>query len=246
MIESLRNSWAKRWLRRRGIKLSQGIRTIPRDACLVLETGTTINVDTMCFDALRIGAMSYIRSGSQLRNVSEIGRFCSISNNVILGLERGGRAHCLTGVTTNPFFLETAGAENHIWTMPATTVGNDVWIGRDAIIMEGVTIGTGAVIGARSVVTKDVPAYAIVGGNPARLIRYRLSPELIAPLLESRWWEIDQADLRRLSLGNPQDFLASIGHHPCRRVSYAQYQLTRFAWSELTSSVAMLRDGAMS
>jgi acetyltransferase-like isoleucine patch superfamily enzyme len=233
MMQYLRDTRAKRWLRSRNIKLSQGLRTIPRGAQLILEAQTAINVDTMVFNALEIGAMTYIRSGSQLRNVSEIGRFCSISNQVILGQERGGRAHCLTGVTTNPFFLETAGAGAHEWAMPATRIGHDVWIGRDAMIMEGVTVGTGAVIGSRSVVTKDVPAYAIVAGNPARLVRYRLPPEIIAPLLESRWWEADLADLRGRSLVDPQDFLASIKRQPLHSASHLRCLLTRYSWSEI-------------
>lgn len=235
MMQYLRDTWAKRWLRRRGIKLSQGLRTIPRDAQLILEAGTAINVETMLFSALEIGAMTYIRSGSQLRNVSEIGRFCSISNQVILGQERGGRAHCLTGVTTNPFTLEATGAGALEWSVPATRIGHDVWIGRDAMIMEGVTVGTGAVIGSRSVVTKDVPPYAIVAGNPARLVRYRLPPEIIAPLLESRWWDAELADLRGLSLADPQDFLASIKRQPLHTARHLRCSLTRFSWSEMAS-----------
>ena len=68
-------------------------------------------------------------------------------------------------------------------------IGNDVWIGYEAVIMQGVTIGDGATIGTRAVVTKDVPPYSIVGGVPARPIRKRFSDEVIAQLLEIKWWD---------------------------------------------------------
>ena len=68
-------------------------------------------------------------------------------------------------------------------------IGNDVWIGYEAVVMAGVTIGDGAIIGARAVVTKDVPPYTIVGGVPARKIRRRFSDNVIARLLELKWWD---------------------------------------------------------
>jgi virginiamycin A acetyltransferase len=70
-----------------------------------------------------------------------------------------------------------------------TRVGNDVWIGYGSTVMPGVTIGDGAIVGSCSVVTKDVPPYAIVGGNPAKVIRYRFDEVTIARLLELRWWD---------------------------------------------------------
>lgn len=79
-----------------------------------------------------------------------------------------------------------------------TTVGSDAWIGTNAIVLSGVTVGEGAIVAAGAVVTKDVPAYAIVGGVPAKVIRYRFAPELIQRLLAVRWWEFAHADLARL------------------------------------------------
>ena len=98
--------------------------------------------------------------------------------------------HPMDGVTTYPFRIfrpETFGYAN----LPYrdTVVGHDVWIGHNATIMSGVTIGHGAIVAAEAVVTRDVPPYGIVGGNPARLIRMRYADEVIAELLNIAWWD---------------------------------------------------------
>ena len=96
------------------------------------------------------------------------------------------------------------------------SIGHDVWIGCDAIVLSGVTIGTGAVIGAGAVVSRDVPAYAIVVGNPARIVRYRFAPETVARLLESRWWDLTDHELLQLDNAlydaNIDGFLAAVAH----------------------------------
>ena len=81
---------------------------------------------------------------------------------------------------------------------PPCHIGNDVWIGRNAVIKDGVTVGDGAIIGTSAVVTKDVPPYAIVVGVPARIIRYRFSPEIIEALLELRWWDLPLEKIQHL------------------------------------------------
>ena len=93
-----------------------------------------------------------------------------------------------------------------------THVGHDVWIGRNALIKQGVTIGNGAVVGMGSVVTKDVLPYSIVGGNPAKLIRMRFSNETIDELIKSEWWYLDEDILRKCSknIKDPKLFLKSI------------------------------------
>ncbi|HEY5236653.1 MAG TPA: CatB-related O-acetyltransferase [Rhabdochlamydiaceae bacterium] len=118
----------------------------------------------------------------------KIGNFCSIAAevNILLGGE-----HRTDWVTTYPFsaLLPEAGhIKGHPRTKGDVIIGNDVWIGKGAYILSGVNIGDGAVIGASAVVTKDVPPYAIVGGNPARIIRYRFDEETIKKLLEIAWW----------------------------------------------------------
>jgi tetrahydrodipicolinate N-succinyltransferase len=88
-----------------------------------------------------------------------------------------------------------------------TTIGNDVYIGHDAFIMPGVTIGDGAIIGARSVVTKDVPNYAIAVGTPAKIIRYRFNEEIISELTEYKWWQFSLRQLKNIDPDKPESFI---------------------------------------
>lgn len=139
-----------------------------------------------------IGAHTYVRDGSRLGGaVRSIGRYCSIAPGVILG---DGQHH-VDWLTTHPF-VESPQYRLHeqspIFSKLAASrsvIGNDVWIGANAIVMRGVVIGDGAVIGAGAVVTRDVPAYAIVVGVPARILRYRFPPEIVRRLLKLRWWQ---------------------------------------------------------
>ena len=85
--------------------------------------------------------------------------------------------------------FKTKSTFDYLRTNGPITLGHDVWIGTDAIVLSGVTIGDGAVIAARSVVTKNIPPYAIAGGNPAKIIKYRFSEETIAAMQEIRWWD---------------------------------------------------------
>ena len=121
-----------------------------------------------------------------------IGSFCSIGSGAAF-IMAGNQGHRNDWVSTFPFYWMSdvpafAGAENGYRPAGDTVIGNDVWIGSEAIVMPGVRIGDGAVIGTRAVVTRDVAPYAIVGGNPAREIRKRFDDARIALLLELRWW----------------------------------------------------------
>lgn len=141
----------------------------------------------------------------------DIGSFCSIANNVVIG----GGMHPIEWVSTSPVFYfgrdsVKAKFSIHQRNKPLKTIiGNDVWIGNNSLIKQGVKIGTGSVIGMGSIVTKDVEAYSIVGGSPARLIKKRFSDELIERLLQSKWWELDEKVLLELSVHimNPEVFL---------------------------------------
>lgn len=121
-----------------------------------------------------------------------IGSFCSIGSGAAF-IMAGNQGHRNDWVSTFPFYWMSdvpvfVGAENGYSPAGDTVIGNDVWIGSEAIFMPGVRIGDGAVIGTRAVVTRDVAPYAIVGGNPAREIRKRFDDARIALLLELRWW----------------------------------------------------------
>lgn len=122
----------------------------------------------------------------------QVGSFCSIANEVAIF---GGGEHRTDWATTSPLrFLfgdPLAGKDGSPVSKGATIIGNDVWIGFRAIVLSGVTVGDGAVIGAGAVVTDDVPPYAIVAGNPAKIIRYRFTPNEIEKLLALCWWNWD-------------------------------------------------------
>lgn len=142
---------------------------------------------------VRMGDFSYVSKDTNLNNV-EVGKFCSIGSRVQIGLApHPSRIF----VSTHPAFYshDNEGCTlklraNKIFddAVPKTIVENDVWIGHNATIIGGITIGSGAVVAACAVVVKDVPPYAVVGGNPAKIIRFRFTEEQIAILLATKWW----------------------------------------------------------
>lgn len=140
----------------------------------------------------------YPINGDSLR----IGKFCSIACGAKFLFASAN--HTQASVSTYPFpiFFEEwdldIGDVMSAWDHKGDIViGNDVWIGYEAVVMAGVTIGDGAIIGARAVVTKDVPPYTIVGGVPARKIRRRFSDNVIARLLELKWWDWPAEQIQR-------------------------------------------------
>lgn len=153
---------------------------------------------------ITVGAYTYGRpkvrfaeSGSRLT----IGRYGSIADAVEILL---GGNHRTDWITTYPFpalpgiWPEAQGIGGSHMSRGDVMIGHDVWLGSQCMVLSGVTIGTGAVVGARAVVTRDVPPYAIVAGNPARVVRMRMSEERIARVLASRWWRLPEAELRPL------------------------------------------------
>lgn len=134
--------------------------------------------------------------------ISSIGSFCSINGTVRVGVN-----HPLHYVSTHPFIYADGphgservsshipGFKKVLYDDKMVIIGNDVWIGAYAVIVEGVKIGNGAVIGAGAIVTKDVPDYAIVAGNPACVIRYRFTDEQIKILNKIKWWDWDDETL---------------------------------------------------
>lgn len=165
----------------------------------------------------KISKNAYIRSGSRFysselgdysylgRNCymtrTRVGKYCSVADNCSCGMPE----HRLDTVSTSQLFLKgknCVGTQFGVLPHPkykTTVIENDVWIGMNVNIRAGVTIGTGAVIGMGSIVTKNVPPYAIVAGNPARIIRYRFDEETVSRLLDSKWWELDQSLIEQLA-----------------------------------------------
>lgn len=135
-----------------------------------------------------------------------IGKYCSLANGVCIGVGN----HPYHVLTTHPFIymdndIQLYGdmpvaPENRIKKTPPekTIIGNDVWVGHNATILGGVKIGDGAIIGAGAVVTKDVEPYAIVGGVPAKVIKYRFTKEVIEQLLEIKWWDLPFKEVAKL------------------------------------------------
>lgn len=122
-----------------------------------------------------------------------VGSFCSIGDGAVF-MMAGNQGHRNDWVSTFPFFYMTeepafAGALDAYRPAGDTVIGNDVWIGSEAMLMPGVAVGHGAVIGSRALVTRNVEPYAIVGGSPAREIRKRFPDDQVAMLLEMAWWD---------------------------------------------------------
>lgn len=136
----------------------------------------------------KICSRSFIGRYTIVRN-SDIGRCCDISWFVTIGAD----SHPFDRISGSAAFFQSrfdlCKEDISKGMVPRTKIGNDVWIGCHAIIKAGVEVGNGAIIGAGSIVTKDVPPYAIVAGNPARILRYRFDEETIEQLLQISWWD---------------------------------------------------------
>lgn len=159
-----------------------------------------------------IGDFSYIANNSFVQR-SNIGKFCSIASNVLIG----STEHPMDLISTHPFLYNNKFGGFIIKDDPNISnkinkgiveIGNDVWIGNGAIILSSIKIGHGSVIGAGSVVTKDVPPYAIIAGVPGRILRFRFNEEEVKNLLEIEWWNWNLSIISNNIelLKNPKEF----------------------------------------
>lgn len=149
----------------------------------------------------KVGRYSYIGHDSTVIG-TDIGSFCSISDHVFIG----GAEHPMDWVSTSPVFqnVKRKGsgpskrfATHNLPPLKRTVIGHDVWIGHAVTVKQGVLIGNGAVVAANAVVTKDVPPYAVVGGVPARIIKYRFDKDTITSLSKTEWWNLSDEALQK-------------------------------------------------
>lgn len=164
----------------------------------------------------------YSCTNSPLPDFVVVGRFCSIAKN----LSFFGFNHPIDFITTSSITYDPAYSPSHCslydnnqkeqkllrynnhWLRDASVyIGNDVWIGSDVSIKRGVKISDGAIIAAHAVVCNDVPPYSIVGGVPAKIIRYRFDESIIKGLIDTQWWNYDYNDLMKFSMDNPELFI---------------------------------------
>lgn len=180
----------------------------------------------------KIGAFSYVVPGSYLAGC-EIGRFCSIGSNVRVM----GENHPIDRVTTSTWTygkniddivksdFGTAIKQNrNLPASPRTVIGHDVWIGDNATLKRGIKLGTGCIVGTQAVVTKDVPAYCIAAGNPARIVRKRFDDLVIDALLGSEWWNLSPGWLAVQDMASIEEFLKAI-EKLSDKYEYASYKL---------------------
>ena len=173
--------------------------------------------DVIVKPGVRMLAHSYM-NGGRIQGGVYIGRYCSIGSGVTIGTGH----HDMSLLSTSSWFESgvppsVTYAEEGV----LVRIKHDVWIGDEAIIMSGVTVGNGAVIGAGAVVTKDVPDYAVVVGVPAKVLKYRFDPDVIERLLKLRWWEFNDQVLKRHKLVNVHESLRFLEALPeeCRTMT---------------------------
>jgi len=196
-------------LRKRGIWITVGNlnRWNSKGKDVVFEEAVELNGEIKIFEVGSVGSFTYINGGT-FYDVKSIGRYCSIA----FGCFTSPAEHPTTFLSTSPFQYSYNGRwpTSRIWDeykernsenlnlmlkyrmeatkKPSVVIENDVWIGQNVTILRGVKVNNGAIIASNSVVTKDVPPYSIVGGIPAKVIKYRFEQNIINRLLELEWW----------------------------------------------------------
>lgn len=188
------------------MKMLQGTCVVNCQIAKGAKVGKSCNVSNSSF-----GRYSYCSHDCQIVN-AEIGAFCSISDHVFIG----GAEHPMDWVSMSPVFQNVSHsgptkrfAKIDMPPTQKTIVGSDVWIGHGAVVKQGVTVGHGAVVAAGAVVVKNVPPFAVVGGVPAKVIKYRFDEETIKRILQIDWWNLDDEKLKEFGryMNNPALFI---------------------------------------
>lgn len=157
-----------------------------------------------------IKSHTYVSAHTEIEN-AEIGKYCSIADHCRIGMAD----HSTNRISTSPLFSKRINACKDSWVKQDSNevvsrrvaIGNDVWIGSHALVLGGIKVGDGAVIGAGAVVTHDVLPYAIVGGVPAKTIRFRFDQHIISELLKVQWWDLPEGTLKQaVDLFQKEDF----------------------------------------
>lgn len=230
-----------------GFRATKHLDTRGRRIVIHHETPVQLNnAPMLIYKELQIGAYSFLRSGI-VKHIRKIGRYCSIGPNVTLGEGE----HPTTWLTSSPVAyydqFNFDPKEKGLLAKRATkrtpendksvthglvTIGNDVWIGANAVIRRGVTIGDGCIIASGAVVSKDVEPYSIIGGIPGKLIRKRFNDDIIENLMRVKWWEFNVNDLADLSFDDPTTCIKIIEERE------AKGELKR--WPQQFGTVALL------
>ena len=204
------------------IRGKTGVRLPPSLRCegnVWLEGPCQISTACSCAYEIKVGAFSYFTGDGIRRSplqvlLVEVGRYCSIAEGVHIAPGQHPIDWVSTSYSsvdwTDKYTLEDQVNQKKFLLHRKVTIGNDVWVGCNATIMDGVTIGDGAIVAAHALVTKDVPPYAIVGGVPAKVIRYRFPQPMIDRLLATQWWRWAPQDLKPLKPSNVEAFLQAI------------------------------------
>ncbi|WP_084224402.1 CatB-related O-acetyltransferase [Stenoxybacter acetivorans] len=201
----------------------------------LIQCGSTISPSAMLHPTVSLCSPVHISPNVQIKNNVSIdkytfinwnsviypnvyiGAYCSIGRGIQIGLAN----HPVNWLSTHTFqynanwfnnipeYQKLKRSKHHIH-HPKVSIGSDVWIGNNAMIKAGVTIGHGAVVGAGAIVTKNIPPYAIVGGNPAKIIRYRFDKNTIDKLLLLKWWSLDISQLNGIDFSNIDNAIEQI------------------------------------
>jgi acetyltransferase-like isoleucine patch superfamily enzyme len=165
------------------------------------ELADFVNIHNDCkMNGSSVGSYSYVAKSSEI-SYTNIGKFCSIGAEVWIGVGK----HPPNFISTSPVFYSTlkkqlgfSFSDKQLYEeFSRCTIGNDVWIGSRVMILDGISVGDGAIIAANSVVTKDVAPYSIVGGTPAKLIKPRFDDATIEKLLQEKWWDWNIEDIKK-------------------------------------------------